>query len=555
MIPMLLLAGPLALVVAAGEARTAPAQAAGESATQQVVGMVRFRGEDLFTVRSTLSGHGPLQRAEAISERLTALAGGDATVTSPVSLQTKPETSDVLIGDRFIVSVTEGDAAPLGRTRQQYAADVAAVLKAAIARDAGGRTLRGLLTGLATSLLATAVLLATLWAWRKGRRRLSMAVKAQEGRLIRPLRLQRIEVMSAGRLTALLLSGIDGAALLLGAIAVLAWLEVSLGAFPWTRDWATRMAGVILTAALSVLSRVVDYLPNLVYIALIVILTRYLVRGIHLLFREVGRGTVSLPGFHREWVEPTYKIVRFLVLALAAVVIFPYLPGAGSQAFQGVSIFLGVLFSLGSTSAVANLVAGFVITYMRPFAIGDRVKIGETVGDVVEMGVLVVRIRTIKNEDHSLPNASVLSNHLVNFSTSARSRGLILHTTVTIGYDAPWRRVEELLVSAARATDGIQQEPAPFVLQTSLDDFYVSYQINAFTDRPNESATTYSQLHRNIQDRFNEAGVEIMSPHYAALRDGNEVSIPVGHREAGYASPPFRVAVSPSGPPERPREE
>ena len=287
------------------------------------------------------------------------------------------------------------------------------------------------------------------------------------------------------------------------------------------------MTEAVLTAAANVLSRVVDYLPNLVYIAIILVLTRWLVRGIRLLFQEVERGTVPIPGFHQEWVAPTYKIVRFLVLALAAVVIFPYLPGAGSQAFQGISIFLGVLFSLGSTSAVANLVAGIVITYMRPFSIGDRVEIGETVGEVIEMGVLVVRIRTVKNEDHSLPNASVLSNHIVNFSTSARTRGLVLHTTVTIGYDVPWRTVEDLLVTAARATEGVLGDKSPFVHQTSLDDFYVSYQLNAYTDRPGESAAIASRLHRNIQDGFAEAGVEIMSPHYAALRSGAEVTIPV----------------------------
>jgi small-conductance mechanosensitive channel len=234
--------------------------------------------------------------------------------------------------------------------------------------------------------------------------------------------------------------------------------------------------------------------------------------------------------------------VRFLVLALAAVAAFPYLPGAKSPAFQGVSLFLGVLLSLGSSSAIGNVIAGIAMTYMRPFAIGDRVKIGETVGDVIETGPLVIRIRTIKNEEITVANAIVLGEHIVNYSACARQQGLILHTGVTIGYDAPWRQVQQLLISAARATEGVLTEPAPFVLQTALDDFYVSYQINAYTAQASQMAVLYSRLHAQIQDHFNAAGVEIMSSHYLNLRDGNPVTIPAASRPKDYQAPPFRVA-------------
>ncbi|MDH5275865.1 MAG: mechanosensitive ion channel family protein, partial [Gammaproteobacteria bacterium] len=227
--------------------------------------------------------------------------------------------------------------------------------------------------------------------------------------------------------------------------------------------------------------------------------------------------------------------------ALTAVVIFPYLPGSGSPAFQGVSIFLGVLFSLGSTSAIANVVAGLVLTYMRPFRNGDRVKIADTVGDVLERDLLVVRVRTIKNVDVTIPNSMVLSNHIINFSACARDPGLILHSSVTIGYDAPWRQVHDLLTAAASRTPGIEKEPAPFVLQTALDDFYVRYELNATTSTPNRMAEIYSELHANIQDAFNEAGVEIMSPHYVAARDGSQSTIPADHLPASYIAPPFRI--------------
>ncbi|HSH14200.1 MAG TPA: mechanosensitive ion channel family protein, partial [Desulfurivibrionaceae bacterium] len=251
--------------------------------------------------------------------------------------------------------------------------------------------------------------------------------------------------------------------------------------------------------------------------------------------------SIKLPNFPADWAQPTYKIGRFLVIAFTAVVVFPYLPGSDAPAFKGVSLFIGVLFSLGSTAAVANVVAGIILTYMRAFVIGDRVKIADTIGDIIEKTLLVTRVRTIKNEDITIPNAMVLGSHIINYSSSARERGLILHTTVTIGYDVPWRQVHELLLGAARASENILAEPPPFVLQTSLDDFYVSYQLNAYTDQPNRMALTYSALHQNIQDRFNAAGVEIMSPHYAALRDGNQVTVPEENLAKSYVAPAFRL--------------
>jgi small-conductance mechanosensitive channel len=273
----------------------------------------------------------------------------------------------------------------------------------------------------------------------------------------------------------------------------------------------------------------------------IVLVTRYILKAIHLVFRAIGAGAVTFRGFHRDWAAPTYNIVRFLVIAFAVVVMWPYLPGSGSDAFKGVSLFVGVLFSLGSSGAVGNIVAGVVLTYTRAFQIGDRVKIGETTGDVLERTLLVTRVRTIKNVEVTIPNGAVLGNQVVNYSSQADTHGLILHTTVTIGYDAPWKQVHELLIAAARATPEILEDPAPFVLQTSLDDFYVSYQINAYTRNPSVMARTYSALHQNIQDQFNEGGVEIMSPHYGALRDGNQVTIPAQQLPKNYQTPAFRL--------------
>ena len=225
------------------------------------------------------------------------------------------------------------------------------------------------------------------------------------------------------------------------------------------------------------------------------------------------------------------------------VLIFPYLPGSGSDIFKGVSIFIGVLFSLGSSSAIANMVAGLVITYMRPFKIGDRIKIGDATGDVLEKTLLVTRIKTIKNEVITIPNSSVLSGNTINYTIEAQGQGLIIHTTVTIGYDIPWKTMHQVLIDAALRVDLILKEPSPFVLQTSLDDFYVSYQINAYTKEANKQALVYSNLHQNIQDVCFEQGIEILSSHYLAARDGNATTIPVDYRPKEYEDPSFNVSL------------
>jgi len=255
-------------------------------------------------------------------------------------------------------------------------------------------------------------------------------------------------------------------------------------------------------------------IPDLIFIAVLVIVVRIALKFMHTFFRQIAYGSISIAGFYPEWARPTDRILTFLVIVFSVVVAFPYIPGSSTAAFKGVSIFVGVLFSLGSQSAVANSVAGMLVHYRRPFKVGDRVMINDVLGDISEIRMQVTHVRTIKNEDVIIPNSQILSNHIINFSSLARERGLILHTEVTIGYDAPWRQVHAMLLKAADRTSGLLKEPPPFVLQKGLDDFYVRYELNAYTDNPQMMAAIYTELHGNIQDAFNEYGVQIMSPHY-----------------------------------------
>jgi small-conductance mechanosensitive channel len=296
--------------------------------------------------------------------------------------------------------------------------------------------------------------------------------------------------------------------------------------FPQTKGLAYQIFSYIWNPIKNILVGIVDYIPNLFAILIICFAVKYLVRLVHYLSREVEAGRLKFGGFYPDWAMPTYHIIRFLLYAFMIAMIYPYLPGAKNGVFQGISVFVGLIISLGSSTVIGNVIAGLVITYMRPFKLGDRIQLNDTTGNVIEKTPLVTRIKTPKNEVVTIPNSFIMSSHTVNYSASAREYGLIIHSEVTIGYDVPWRQVHQLLIEAALNTPGVIDDPRPFVLETSLSDWYPVYQINAYIREADKLAQIYSDLHQNIQDRFNEAGVEIMSPHYMAMRDGNESTIP-----------------------------
>ena len=291
--------------------------------------------------------------------------------------------------------------------------------------------------------------------------------------------------------------------------------------FPQTKNLAYQLFSYIWNSVKSILYGIFSYIPNLFTIFVICLAIKYLVRLFKYMAGEIQSERLKLRGFYPDWAMPTYHIIRFLLYAFMIAMIYPYLPGSNSGVFQGISVFVGLIVSLGSSTVIGNIIAGLVITYMRPFKLGDRIKLNDTTGNVVEKTPLVTRIRTPKNEVVTIPNSFVMSSHTVNFSQSAREFGLIIHSEVSIGYDVPWRTVNKLLVEAALNTPGVVDDPRSFVLSTSLSDWYPVYQVNAYIKDADRLAQIYSDLHQNIQDRFNEAGVEIMSPHYMAVRDGN----------------------------------
>ncbi|MFZ5453635.1 MAG: mechanosensitive ion channel family protein [Thermodesulfobacteriota bacterium] len=372
-------------------------------------------------------------------------------------------------------------------------------------------------------------------------KRLQKALDSWCGTRIPPIKIQDFELISAERLTAALKWLADKGKIVSYLLLFYIFIPIFFSYFPQTRHFVLGYLDYFLAPFKTIFHGIVSFIPNLIFIAVTFYVVRYFLKLLQMIFSEIQSGRVSFPGFHRDWAQPTYKLSRFLVIVIAIVMVSPYLPGFGSPAFQGLSVFFGILLSLGSTAAIANIVAGAALTYMRPFKIGDRVKIADTMGDVLEKSLLVTRIRTIKNVEVTIPNSMVLGSHMINFSAEAQARRLILYTAVTIGYDAPWRQVHELLTAAALATDGIEKEPGPFVLQTSLNDFSVTYELNVYTGNAQEILRIQSELHAQIQDKFNDAGVEIMSPTYSALRDGNQVTIPEDYLPKTYEAKGFRL--------------
>jgi small-conductance mechanosensitive channel len=395
---------------------------------------------------------------------------------------------------------------------------------------------------LALALIITYILRKALGWTKKGFFQLAQRIAAERGKRLRGVVIQKLQLLSADQVTNILLVINRYLRYAVNLILLLFYLTGLFSIFPQTRG----VVNTLLTSIFQIFARgwmnFVSFLPNLVNLLIIILVTNYGLKLLHFIFREIGRGTVSFENFPADWAEPTYQLVRFIVVALDLVIAFPYLPGSASPAFQGVTIFIGALFSLGSTSVVANIVAGVVLTYTRAFKVGDRVKIAETIGDVLEKSLLVTRVRTIKNVEITIPNSLVLGSHIVNYSSvSQKERGLILNTSVTLGYDLPWREVHKALIKAALITTDVLPEPSPFVLQTSLDDFYVNYEINAYTSKPHNMAVIYSELHQNIQDACNEAGLEILSPHYNSVRDGNTTSIPKEYLPKDYRPPLFNI--------------
>ena len=487
---------------------------------------VVVEGDTLFYLYTKRGGYTPLQRAEMIDAAIMQLGKRFTLHPDSVYIESSDIVTDLMYGNKVIASFTDQDGLWEGRSREQLATDKRKIVVQKLKElkeehslwQLGKRILYFVL------VLAGQYLLFWLTGWLF--RKLKVRIQKLKDTRLKPISIQNYELLDTQRQVNLLIFLSNLLRYVIMLLQLLITVPLLFAIFPQTKGLAYQIFSYIWNPIKNILVGIVDYIPNLFAILIICFAVKYLVRLVHYLSREVEAGRLKFGGFYPDWAMPTYHIIRFLLYAFMIAMIYPYLPGAKNGVFQGIYVFVGLIISLGSSTVIGNVIAGLVITYMRPLKLGDRIQLNDTTGNVIEKTPLVTRIKTPKNEVVTIPNSFIMSSHTVNYSASAREYGLIIHSEVTIGYDAPWRQVHQLLMEAALNTPGVIDDPRPFVLETSLSDWYPVYQINAYIREADKLAQIYSDLHQNIQDRFNEAGVEIMSPHYMAMRDGNESTIP-----------------------------
>ncbi len=509
---------------------------------QEVQGYpVMVDGYEMFRVHQTLGAASPQIRAERISEALEELAKAQDFNPAEIKANEEGGVATVRYGDRLIVTINDAEAKVSGLPRNALAMQYAGLLQEKIAKVHSEHTPRFLWWAVGKAAALAAMYFVVVWLILLVSRGVIRLLETSAKTRMKGIKIQESELLRGERLAALLVSIAKSLRNLVIAVLTFLMLAKGFSFFPWTREHGERLLGYFTGPLVAMGNAALDYLPKAFYIFVILLVIHYVQRFVRIIATEIERGRIRIPNFYPEWAQPTYKIVRILIYAFAAVLIYPYLPGESSPAFKGITVFIGVLFSLGSTSAVANFVAGVILIYTRGFRKGDWVTIGENTGEVVQTSMLATHLRTIRNEEITIPNSVVLGSFVTNFSLQAKEQGVVLHTSVTIGYDAPWRTIHKLLIDAALRTTHILHEPAPFVLQADLQDSYVKYEINAYTDHPLLMPYIYSDLHANIQDSFYEAGVEIMSPVFHALRDGNRTAIPDTYLPKDYQAKAFRV--------------
>ncbi|MEA9357634.1 mechanosensitive ion channel domain-containing protein [Bacteriovorax sp. PP10] len=344
---------------------------------------------------------------------------------------------------------------------------------------------------------------------------------------LRPIYFKSHELVSTAMLVSVLSNIVTAIKWILVLSILYLMIPFVLQELPVTHDYAVELMASVKSHLITIGDGLLNFIPNLFFIAFVIFLTRSLLRFAKFIFLKIEKEYIVIDGFYAEWAGTTFQLLRFFICMFALVIIYPYLPGSGTKALEGVSVFVGLMISLGSSSAIANIIAGVMISYMRAFKKGDYVKIGESMGKVTEKGLIVTKMITYKNEEITIPNTQVLSSQVTNYSTKAQSRDLILYTTITIGYDTPWTLVHKMMIEAAERSPLISQDKKPFVLQTALNDYHISYQLNAFTENEDKIPGAYSELHQNIQEVFAENQVEIMSPGFTVLRNTPKNTTPV----------------------------
>ena len=479
-----------------------------------------IEGDTLLYIYTSLGGDDPAHRVESVARKVTQIGKSLKLTTDSMHIFISEYTDDVMCGEVVIISVSDLDGLWNGMSRRDLAEEYLRILSAEIERLHADYGLKAKLTGLgwAVFLIVVQVLFFMLTA-RFIRYLRHLIVEGVDGRM-KPLVIKGYELMNIHQEKRILLFLTRVLQVFLILLQLFISLPLLFSIFPETEKFTWNMINYVWSPLRDMVVSIVRYFPNLVKIVVIVYVVRWVLKGLRHLSNEIAAERLKIDRFYQDWARPTYQIVRIFIIAFTLVVIWPWLPGSESGIFKGVSIFVAALFSLGSTTTIGNLISGIIITYMRPFLVGDFVRIGDQEGEVVEENAFVTRLRDIKGNLVTVPNNSILSQQTVNYTAAARDgKGSIVHSSFTFTYHVPRETVEAYLLEGAARCKLLEKNPKPFVLYTALEDFYTQYEINGYTKETARLFAVYSELHRNIIDVFHEHNLDPTSSHFIKVTE------------------------------------
>jgi len=494
--------------------------------------------DTLFLVFTKRGDSSPKERAASIAAKIILISKNDFFNIDSLGIVESLNSTDIVYQDVIVMSISKVDELWMGRSELELATDYLEIIKVHIIKGieekSFSKKLTRLMYVLGISLLLFVFILLIIRSFKKAK-----TVLINNVDWYKKLSINNYSFISKAYFNRIMLFLLSVIKWSLISILVYFYLAISFELYPATQYLTNNLLQIIYIPLKKFGTAFLNYLPNLLVILAIYFLFRFTIKGLKFIFDDIKNDKLKIRGFYPDFANPTFKITRGLLYILMIVLIYPYLPASDSNIFRGASVFVGILISIGSSNALSNVIAGILLTYMRSFRINDRIKIGDLSGDVIEKSLLNIKLRTPKNEEITIPNSTVLSSNTINFTTNSIDKGLILHSTITLGYDVDWEKVYATLIKAALKTNLVLKDPSPFVLQTSLDDFYVSYQLNIYTNHANKKNLILSELHENIQNMCNENGIEILSPHYNSLRDGSWIAMPKQYIPRDYQAPYF----------------
>lgn len=490
-----------------------PASPSSADASTDTVSWVRIDGRPVIGLHG-IPSYSSQQRATEVKNRILAVANNPQIAPASILVIRRRASADVVAGPRPIVSALDADAIAEGIEREMLALAYALQIRRAIETYRYERSASYLRASAARTGIGTVALVAALWLVLMLMKRVRRFAETRYKTHVHDVAIQSFRIVNATQIWTGVTTALRWCSWLAAGIVTYIYVEYVLSLFPWTREFSQHLLDVALDPLQSMARLTWAKLPDVIFIVVLYFVVRYLLRLTRLFFDSVANGKIAFRNFYPDWAAPTYRGVRLLIVLIAVVIAYPHIPGSQSEAFKGLSILVGLMISIGSSSFVANMIAGYALTYRRAFTTGQWIELGGTYGEVLQTRMQVTHLRTPKNEEVIIPNSTILTSPVINYSKLAGERGLILHTSVGIGYETPWRQVEAILTIAALRTQTVAREPPPFVLQRNLGKFAVEYELNVYCNDASFRARALSELHRNILDVFNEYGVQIMTPAY-----------------------------------------